>query len=94
MPTFAVTYQYGAAPEQLAEIRPAHRQWLADELASGNLLASGPMVNVPAALLIWQANDAAELSAKLDHDPFDIAGFISERIIEEWNPVFGPWSNL
>ena len=28
----------------------------------------------------------------LEEDPFDIVGYIGERTIKEWNPVFGPWS--
>jgi uncharacterized protein YciI len=92
MPTYAVTYVYNATAEQLTEVRPIHRQWLSDQLNAGVLLASGPMVDVAKALLIWKAESASELAALLDHDPFDIAGFISERDIEEWNPVFGPWS--
>lgn len=92
MPTFAVTYIYNAAAEQLAEVRPIHREWLSDQLKAGALLASGPMVDVAKALLIWKADSVTDLAQLLDHDPFDIAGFISERDIEEWNPVFGPWS--
>lgn len=91
MPTYAVTYHYNATPEQLSEIRPIHREWLAEKLSEGLLLASGPMVDVPTALLIWQVDSVQKLSQILDNDPFDIAGFIGERVIEEWNPVFGPW---
>ncbi|MFM1992226.1 MAG: hypothetical protein RL600_54 [Actinomycetota bacterium] len=92
MPTYAVTYHYTAKTEHLAEVRPIHREWLAARLAEGSLLASGPMVDTPTALLIWKANSVQELAALLDHDPFDIAGCIGERVIQEWNPVFGPWS--
>lgn len=92
MPTYAVTYIYNATAEQLAEVRPIHREWLSDQLKAGALLASGPMVDGAKALLIWKAETVTDLAKLLDHDPFDIAGFISERDIEEWNPVFGPWS--
>lgn len=92
MPTYAVTYHYTAKTEHLAEVRPIHREWLAARLAEGSLLASGPMVDTPTSLLIWKANSVQELAALLDHDPFDIAGCIGERVIQEWNPVFGPWS--
>ena len=92
MNTYAVTYYYTASPEALAEVRPIHREWLAERLADGSLLASGPMVDNPGALLIFKADSADELSALLDNDPFDIAGFIGERVITQWNPVFGPWS--
>jgi uncharacterized protein YciI len=92
MPTFAVTYHYTAEPEHLAEIRPIHRDWLQQQLTEGSLLASGPMVDSPSALLIWKAESVTALAALLDLDPFDIAGCIGERVIQEWNPVFGPWS--
>jgi uncharacterized protein YciI len=92
MPNFAVTYHYSDDVETVNEIRPIHREWLGEQLAAGKLLASGPMVNRPAALLIWNAGDIEELNALLDNDPFEIAGVITERTIEEWNTVFGPWS--
>jgi len=28
----------------------------------------------------------------LDQDPFEIAGMIGERTLEQWNPIFGPFS--
>lgn len=92
MPNFAVTYHYTDDVELVNEIRPIHREWLGLQLADGALLASGPMVNRPAALLIWRAESIEALNALLDNDPFEIAGAITERTIEEWNTVFGPWS--
>jgi uncharacterized protein YciI len=50
------------------------------------------MVDMPGALLIWRAESLEALSTTLNADPFDIAGFIGERTIAEWNPVFGPWA--
>jgi uncharacterized protein YciI len=47
MPIYAVTYLYTAPDEQLAEIRPIHRQWLGQLLEQEVLLASGPMVDTP-----------------------------------------------
>lgn len=92
MPNFAVTYHYIDDTQLINEIRPIHREWLSKQLEAGNLLASGPMVNRPAALLIWNSESIEELNSLLDNDPFEIAGAIDERIIEEWNTVFGPWS--
>lgn len=42
MPVFAVQYAYVDRPEALDEVRPRHRAYLADLLAQGTLLASGP----------------------------------------------------
>jgi uncharacterized protein YciI len=50
------------------------------------------MVDTPTSLLIWRADSVQEVAETLDLDPFDIAGCIGERVIQEWNPVFGPWS--
>jgi uncharacterized protein YciI len=91
---FAVQYFYSAEADQLAEIRPIHREWLTQLLADGSLLASGPLVDFPGALLIFKAASLEELSHLLDHDPFDIAGFIGERTVSEWNPIFGPFSEI
>jgi len=93
MSTFAVTYTFSAEPNEVNQIRPTHRVWLAEQLESGALLASGPMVDRPAALLIFRANSIEELNALLDQDPYEQAGVIGERTIEEWNPVFGPFSS-
>jgi uncharacterized protein YciI len=92
MPVFAVSYIYSATEDQLNEIRPIHRQWLGVLLEKGQLLASGPMVDNPEALLIFRSDSASELAMLLDNDPFDIAGFIGSRSIQQWNPVFGPFS--
>jgi uncharacterized protein YciI len=93
MPVYAVTYLYTASAEQLAEIRPIHREWLSKLLDQEILLASGPMLDTPEALLIFRSDSAEELAKLLDNDPFDIAGCIGSRIIQAWNPVFGPFSS-
>jgi uncharacterized protein YciI len=91
MPIFAVTYLYTAPTNQIDEIRPIHRAWLLELLEQNVLLASGPMVDTPEALLIFKSESAEELARLLDNDPFDIAGCIGSRTIQSWNPVFGPF---
>lgn len=91
MSIFVVHYGYVEDSQAIATIRPAHRAWLNELLERGALLASGPMANSPKALLIFSADSEAELSQLLNEDPFDLAGLIAARTIEEWNPVFGPF---
>lgn len=92
MNTYVVTYGYAANPIELNQVRPTHREWLATLLAEGKLLASGPMVDRAAALLIFKSESIEELNALLDSDPFELAGMIGERTIEAWNPVLGPFN--
>ncbi len=93
MPIFAVNYVYTAPTSQVDEIRPIHRAWLAELLEQQVLLASGPMVDKPEALLIFRSESLEELAKLLDNDPFDISGCIGSRTIQNWNPVFGPFSS-
>ena len=93
MEIFAVQYYYGASPEELDAIRPIHREWLGKLLESGELLASGPMLDNPEALLIFKSESIEALGELLDNDPFEIAGFIAGRTIQRWNPVFGPFNS-
>jgi uncharacterized protein YciI len=93
VPIFAVTYLYTAPTNQIDEIRPIHRAWLSELLEQNVLLASGPMVDTPEALLIFRSESAEELARLLDNDPFDIAGCIGSRTIQSWNPVFGPFGS-
>lgn len=93
MKIFAVRYAYIDDSEALNRVRPDHRAWLAGLLDEGILLASGPMVDSPNALLIFRSESLEGLGELLNNDPFDIAGFIDARVIEEWNPVFGPFAN-
>ena len=90
MSVFAVTYHYTASPEELAELRPTHREFLSELFEKGIVLTSGPFVDYAGALILVKAESVEEVSALLDNDPFDIAGFIGERVILQWNPLYGP----
>lgn len=83
-------YFFSDDTEVIDQIRPTHRQWLAELLERGVLLASGPFVDFPGALLIFKSDSIEELSHLLDQDPYEIAGLLTERTITQWNPVFGP----
>lgn len=91
MSIFAVHYTYSQDEDLIAAIRPEHRVFLGQLATDGVLLASGPMVDWPGALLIFEAGSAQELASLLDQDPFDIAGAITERVIDAWNPILGSW---
>jgi hypothetical protein len=93
MIVFAVNYTYVDDSEAVAAIRPAHREWTAAQLAAGSLLASGPLPDSNGALLIFRADSLSDLAGLLNNDPFDLAGLIDERVIQQWNPVTGPWSS-
>ena len=87
---YAVEYRYVTdKDEEMAAVRPSHRAFngrLADE---GRLLAAGPYVGTHDALIVVRADDEAGALALLEDDPFHQAGYITERLPREWNPVIG-----
>lgn len=101
MAVFAVQYGYVDSPDDLARVRPEHRQFLSGLLAEGTLLASGPFApsdSLPdqqgaGALLLLRAPSVHAVEALLDEDPFHRAGLIQTRSLRGWIPVFGPFTD-
>lgn len=89
--TFAVTYVYGGPADVLAARRPEHREYLAALAQQGHVLASGPLDDDgPAgALLIFSADDAAEVERLTDEDPLVRHGVVTERTVRPWKVVIG-----
>ncbi|WP_405165770.1 YciI family protein [Nocardia sp. NBC_01499] len=94
MPIFAVHYTYSEATVAGRDThRPEHRGWLADQLAAGALLTSGPYPDGSGALLLFQAEDAAALDELLAEDPFARQQLIDDVRVVEWLPVLGAFTS-
>lgn len=95
MTVFAVEYVYDSArTDDIATLRPQHREFLTRLLEEGTLLASGPWQDnaAPGALLILAAEDADAVQRVLDEDPFHQAHLITQRTLRPWHPVLGPFA--
>lgn len=88
---YVVTYIYDShRTETISELRPRHRQFLADLHERGMLIASGPWVGGSAgAYLLLATGSEQEALDLLDADPFRQAGVIEERSVQGWDPVIG-----
>jgi uncharacterized protein YciI len=91
MTTFAVRYTYGDDTAGRDEHRPKHIAFLESQYDAKRLLLSGPLVSDdnPGALLIFSGESVEDVGKLLDGDPFMRNGFIADREIRQWNPVFG-----
>lgn len=91
MPYFATTYRYVADSADARDVaRPAHRAYLDDLTTEGKVLLSGPHVGTePSALLVFQADSAADVRTLTDQDPFVLEGLVAEITVLEWEPVSG-----
>nr|WP_269207295.1 YciI family protein [Rhodococcus opacus] len=68
-----------------------HLQWIADQVESGMLRASGPtyISDTRTAALLFESPDRAALEKVLSTDPFMEHGQVSDLTITEWDPIFG-----
>jgi len=95
MSVFAVEYTYDITrTDDLAAVRPTHREFLQGLLDEGSLLASGPWLDnaAPGALLLVVAQDVDGAQRLLDGDPFRKAHLITQRTVRPWNPVMGAFA--
>ena len=87
----AVTYRYTEDVALRDEVRPEHRDHLRHLADDGSLLLSGPFgAGAPAgALLVFRAEDEAQVQGWLDADPFAVRGVVASTTLAQWEPVLG-----
>lgn len=90
----AITYTYDPARTDIAEIRPAHRQYLGSLFERGLLAASGPTgQDSSGALLLFHGDDVDAATQLTGDDPFVASGIVSNLEATVWTPVYGPWDS-
>ena len=77
--------------EKLEEVRPRHREFLAQLVSEGILAIAGPLADNTGGVMLYQAADRDSLQSLLDRDPYAVEGVIAERTIREYKPVLGSW---
>ena len=89
MARFAAILTFGPDTERRLEIRPNHRAYLQQLVASGKLHESGPWTDDSGALIIYEAADEAEARSLLAADPYAGGGegVIARVEIKGWNRV-------
>jgi uncharacterized protein YciI len=85
---FAAVIDYKADNPKVAEVRPAHRQYLAELKEKGKLVISGPFPETGGALIVYEAGSKDEAEALLKADPFTTGGVFISWVIHHWNPIF------
>ena len=84
---YAAIIEYSQDKAKIAEVRPTHRQYLADLKAKGRLAASGPFTDDSGALIVYEAGSPEEAEAILKGDPFHANGVFLRWQLRPWNVV-------
>ena len=94
MPLFAAILEYGDDVERRQAVRPTHREYLRGLLEAGKLHESGPFTDDSGSIIVYNANDLAEVQEILSNDPFAQQGIIVGATIKEWNVVMSSMDNV
>ena len=84
----AVTLSFSDDPARL-ELRPRHRELLAEMHEAGLLVAAGPYADQSGALLLFASDDVAEVKTALARDPYYQAPGVQIVTIQPWTVVTG-----
>jgi hypothetical protein len=84
---FAAIIEYLNDPEKVQSIRPIHRQYLASLRDRGQLAAAGPFTDGTGALIVYEAESAADAEKLLQDDPFNKNGIFLKYVLRPWNPA-------
>lgn len=87
MAKFATVIRYGNA-DRIADVRPRHREYLSALKEQGKLFASGPFEDDSGALIVYEADSAADAEELIANDPFREAGVFQSWEMKPWRQVF------
>jgi uncharacterized protein YciI len=88
MSYFAVSWTYTHESSLVDEVRPAHRQYIAQLREAGHIHAAGPWDDATGGLLIFNAPDAGAVFALLAADPMVARGVVVGLEVRHWNVIF------
>ncbi len=85
---FAAIAVYTPDASTIAKARPTHREYLTGLIQQGRLVISGPFSDDSGAVLVYEAETAAQVEKLVAEDPFATEGVFVSWEIRPWNVVF------
>jgi uncharacterized protein YciI len=71
-----LTLTYTEPPEVVDGVRPAHLEWLANEIADGRLILTGRMESGKGGILVTGDISTEEAQDVIAKDPYHLAGVV------------------
>jgi len=84
---FAAIIEYAQDAGKIAQVRPAHREYLQNLKKNGNVVLAGPFTDDSGGLLIYEAESASQADQMIRDDPFFKEGVFVSWVLREWRPV-------
>jgi uncharacterized protein YciI len=86
MAYFVLEYSYGDMDAR-ARVRPDHLAYMSRLNAEGKVVMAGPVGEGSGAMVVYRADDEAEVRRLVDADPYTVAGVSTGATIRPWNVV-------
>jgi uncharacterized protein YciI len=77
---FALVSQYTLPAGRIAELTPAHSEWIAGQYALGRILVSGRGEPATGGVIVARGDSVEEIMAWISNDPFTIEGAATYQI--------------
>jgi uncharacterized protein YciI len=84
---YLLVSRYTAPEERIAELVPAHREYLAERYAAGDFVLSGRRVPWVGGVIVAASMPRERLDELLALDPFAVEG-VAETDVVEFEPLF------
>jgi uncharacterized protein YciI len=70
-----------------ARVRPEHLAYMSRLNAEGKVVMAGPVGDGAGALVVYRADEEAEVRRLVDADPYTLEGVSTSATIRPWNVV-------
>jgi uncharacterized protein YciI len=76
--------KYISDSRRVEDVRPRHREYMAQLTAAKSLFSAGPFGDLSGALFIYEAGTLSEAEALFANDPYRIEGVVASFEITQW----------
>lgn len=80
---------YSGTPEEVGRLRPAHLDWIEEQIAEGTIIAAGRMADGSGAGIVGAGQDADALLALFADDPYVTGGVASYEHVVTFPAAMG-----
>jgi len=78
---------YVDAPDKVARLRPAHREYMTQLRADGRLVLGGPFTDGSGALFVYETESLATAEEIVAADPYKAGGALASYTLSPWEII-------
>lgn len=92
MAYFIVNTKYIDDQDQIATVRPKHREYITGFIDAGQAMGAGPWGDGKGGVYVLKVDERADADKIIADDPLTTEGIVAEQSVQEWKAAIGPWA--